>query len=74
VSEKCQNCGEIYETVYRIPDGVWAILMKAMGLRRANGLLCIGCADKIARDKGITLYWAAEVNQYPVTPPGGGGA
>lgn len=61
MGEHCDNCGGEYLTVYRLPDTIWA---KITG--RANGLLCPECADSLARDKGVELYWEAAVNKFPI--------
>ena len=64
MSETCQSCGVKYDTVYRVPDRVWAIVS---GRDDEGGLLCPECCDAIARqDHGIVLYWEAAVDRYPV--------
>lgn len=59
VGELCQACGELYQTVYMVPDAVWDQIAGG-----AN-LLCLMCADRRARKLGIRLYWEAEVDEYP---------
>lgn len=60
--EKCQRCGKEYETVYRVPKEIWA---KISPKSNGNGLLCIKCADEVAREKGIELYWEAKEDRFP---------
>lgn len=59
VGELCQACGDLYQTVYMVPDEVWDQIAGG-----AN-LLCLMCADRRARKLGIELYWEAEVGEYP---------
>jgi len=62
--EVCQSCHCAYDTVYHVPDSIWARMLpdKAPG-----GLLCIPCAIRIAGEKGITLWWQGEVDDFPTT-------
>ena len=57
MAERCQDCGEEYEAVYRLPDELRAELTKRTGFNR----LCLNCADGLAKVVlGVTLYWEAE--------------
>ena len=60
--EVCQSCSHPYDTVYHVPDSVWARMLpdKAPG-----GLLCIPCAIRISKEKGIELWWEAAQNDFP---------
>lgn len=62
MAEKCQNCGQSYETVYRVSDKVWWEV-SPRGPR--SGLLCLPCADTAARKIGIILYWEAKQGSFP---------
>lgn len=56
--EKCMQCGKHYLAVYWIPQEMWsAVTEKTDG----SGMLCIPCCDQLARSKGISLEWTAEV-------------
>ncbi len=61
--ECCQSCGKIYETVYKLPDDIWARITPSMD--KEAGLLCISCADKIAIEKRISLCWGGKENEFP---------
>jgi hypothetical protein len=61
MSEKCQRCGKRYDTVYTLPDYIWRKISPKGSL---SGMLCPECADEIAREKGIVLYWTANENDY----------
>ena len=63
MSEVCQNCGGYYDTVFRVPTGVWE---KLTGHADGGGLLCPACCDLLARRVGLELYWEAAVGEYPV--------
>lgn len=72
--ERCHDCGGFYATVYRVPDDVWAKIAPdkaALGEHeehRYGGLLCLPCADRRAREKGIRLYFDASVGDWrPMT-------
>ena len=58
--EQCQRCGRSYVAIYWLPDDVWATLRSMTG---AN-LLCPLCADSVARQAGIGLFWSAGVGAY----------
>jgi len=54
--EHCQKCGKPYSIIYWVsPNLLWT---KITG-KKGNGLYCPKCLDKMARDKGIDLYWEA---------------
>lgn len=63
--EQCQRCKNQYETIYRVPNDVWANIApnpEELGPyeeHQFGGLLCMGCADATARERGVTLYWEA---------------
>jgi hypothetical protein len=63
--ERCDCCGRSYLTVWWCGDrdngALWAqVYEKATGQQRGEaGLLCPQCADKAARELGITLRWVA---------------
>ena len=57
-NEFCQRCGKIYELVYSVPDEIWAEITPSDD--KEAGLLCIECADRIAREKEIFLFFKAE--------------
>ena len=63
MSEFCQNCECYYDTVFRVPTGVWE---KLTGHADGGGLLCPACCDLLARRAGLELYWEATVGEYPV--------
>ena len=63
MSEVCQNCEGYYDTVFRVPTGVWE---KLTGHADGGGLLCPACCDLLARRVGLELYWEAAVGEYPV--------
>jgi hypothetical protein len=60
--EKCQSCNKFYEIIYRIPNNLWK---KISGKKDGSGLLCIECLDKIARKKGMYLYWVGTIKKFP---------
>lgn len=60
--ERCQECGELYDAVYRVPDRIWWVIT---GRDDGGGLLCPACCDRMARDAGLILYWEAAVGEYP---------
>lgn len=62
--ERCQFCGKIYLTVYRIPDGIWEKI-KPKGKTKGAGLACIECADMAAKLEGMSLYWEAADGHFP---------
>jgi len=58
--EHCQACGSPYETVYWLPDDLWAVVApKPENL--AAGTLCPRCVDARARAAGVELAWTAGV-------------
>jgi len=59
--EKCQECGRRYETCYRVPDDTWA---QISGRSDGSGLLCISCADQLARNAGITIWWRGTGREF----------
>lgn len=59
VGELCGSCGDLYQTLYIVPDGVWD------QIAGGASLLCLMCADRRARKLGIQLLWEAEVDEYP---------
>lgn len=59
--EHCQECGAAYDTVYWLPDDIWALITPKPDNAGA-GLLCPTCADKRARRAGIYLKWEATVD------------
>jgi hypothetical protein len=61
--ERCQICGDLYPTVYEVPNEVWEKI-KPKGKKEGAGLLCIPCADDRAREKGIILYWSAKEKEF----------
>jgi hypothetical protein len=63
--ELCQHCGSPYTTVYRVPDSVWLDVID----KAPNGLLCVECCDRLARDAGYELYWEADDDRYPTEAP-----
>lgn len=63
--EVCQDCGIGYDTVYWLPDEVWAAITPAPETPEA-GLLCPVCAEHRARQAGIDLRWTASLLREPV--------
>jgi len=63
MSERCRNCGKLYLTVWRAPDRLWELVTG----KKETGLLCPICFDRLARQKGIELYWECEENKYPTS-------
>jgi hypothetical protein len=47
------------QTVYTVREGAagGAVMERAEGV---GGVLCLGCFDRMARDRGVTLYWKAD--------------
>ena len=66
MAEKCYSCGKRYLTVYSVPDEVWEQINPT--ITRESGFLCIECADKRARDRGIILWWSCGVGKYSDDP------
>lgn len=65
--EKCQRCGKRYLTVYHVPDDVWAKIRPNKHDPDGDlygGLLCPSCADALARNIGIILYWEPSVGDW----------
>lgn len=56
--ERCQDCGETYATVYRVPNHLWALIAGDLNL------LCLLCADRRARDLDLELYFDASVGHW----------
>lgn len=54
MGERCQICGNEYEYVYVIPDKLWE---EITNIKNGNGLRCIPCLEKEAREKGIIIQW-----------------
>ena len=59
--EVCEACGDRYDTVYRIPDDVWAKITPREG---SAGTLCLPCADRRASCAGISLFFEASVGRW----------
>jgi hypothetical protein len=58
--ETCQQCNAAYREVWWAPDDVW---------NEVSGdynLLCPGCFDQLAREKGIYLHWGCKAEEYPL--------
>lgn len=54
--EHCQKCGKPYQVLYWvIPNKLWTRITGKKG----NGLYCPRCLHKMAKEKGIELYWEA---------------
>jgi chromosome segregation ATPase len=47
-----------------VPDEIWNDI-KLEGKPEGSGLLCISCADRLARNKGYGLYWSAAEKDFP---------
>lgn len=68
--ERCQCCGNLYSTIYRVPNEVWAKIApqpETLGPHiehQFGGLLCISCADARAREMGIRLYWDSNADDW----------
>jgi hypothetical protein len=60
--ESCDECGAHYDTVYRLPDLLWE---RISGRDDGGGKLCPACCDRIAREKGIELFWEALEDVHP---------
>jgi len=60
-AEICQLCGREYLIVYRLPDDIWERITG----KKNGGLLCPICADVLAREAGISLYWETTTNAFP---------
>ena len=60
--ESCDFCGKDYDTVYTVSDKLWE---QITGINNGSGLFCPICFDKMARQKGIELYWKAKEGEYP---------
>ncbi|HSH24583.1 MAG TPA: hypothetical protein VLA13_03490 [Massilibacterium sp.] len=58
--EICQNCNRMYKTIYHMPDDIW---QEITGKEDGSGLLCIECADQLARVKGYKLLWKPELHE-----------
>jgi hypothetical protein len=58
-SERCDNCGKTYDTVYGVDDATWD------RFAGSNMCLCPACADKLARGKGLSPYWEMKHGEYP---------
>jgi len=56
--EGCQHCGRKYPEVYRVPNAVWAEITPKKDQPGA-GLLCMACAESLARAHGFSLFWTA---------------
>lgn len=82
MSEICETCYQPYETVYRVPNGVWARIaprkddLGPYPEHQYGGLLCPDCATKAARGEGIDLFfeasqsdWAENERQSPNPAP-----
>ena len=59
--ELCRNCNHRYLTIWRAPDDLWK---KVTSIQDESGLLCPKCFDKLARDKGIDLYWNCNKGKF----------
>lgn len=72
--EKCDCCGKIYHTIYRVDNDIWAKIAPKKGLlgehpeHQFGGLLCVDCASKEAGAIGITLRFNGQV-AWPTFPP-----
>lgn len=60
--ERCNACGRLYLTVYRVPDDLWA---KVTGRTDGGGTWCPTCFGFIASEKGYSLYWEATDADFP---------
>lgn len=60
--EKCENCGEVYFSVYRVPDNLWK---QITGHEDGSGMICVSCFDSLAESQGVFLYWEAAIAEYP---------
>lgn len=61
--EKCDDCGQRYLTVYRVPDWMWRIV----SAKAPGGLLCPECCDRRLRAAGHSPYWEAAEAEFPTT-------
>lgn len=62
LGETCNQCKRRYLTIYQLPDSLWT---KVTGNKNGEGLLCPDCCDRLARENGIILYWAATEDDFP---------
>lgn len=62
--EHCQICDYAYLTIYQLPDEIWNDI-KPKGKPEGAGLLCISCADRLARNKGYEIYWSGIEKDFP---------
>jgi hypothetical protein len=62
--EVCSICKKAYRTIWTAPDELW----KKLNGGYEGGLVCIGCFDRIAREKGLVLYWECAAGAYPIYP------
>lgn len=62
--EKCQNCGKRYKTVYRVSDEIWE-LIKPPFKEKGTGLLCLSCAEAIAKLNNVDVYWEGTIGDFP---------
>ena len=60
--ELCMKCNKRYSTVWKTPDGLWE---KVVGFTNESGLMCPNCFDKLAKSRGIYLYWECSEKDYP---------
>lgn len=57
--ERCQDCGRGYP-LWRVSDDLYLEVIGNNG-----GLLCLGCFDERASDKGICLLWTPKLWKRP---------
>jgi len=60
-AERCQKCKKIYFSLWMASHSVW---VKVTGKKSGKGLYCLNCFDKIARSRGINLFWKPHISDF----------
>ncbi len=64
-TERCQRCKKPYFDIWEVSDKLWAVVTNRSD---GGGLYCMSCFGKLARRKGIEVYWTGRKNRfYPHT-------
>lgn len=58
--EFCHRCGRRVRNVWHVSDELWA---KVHGPGQSPW--CLSCFDREADDKGMILYWTAQMRTFP---------
>lgn len=63
--ETCKICEKQYLAIWRCPDELWAKVLRT-SIRNGLILICPECFNRMAKEKGIELYWECAQSKFPI--------